>query len=157
MYIDLYCDFIEAKEQLTKTSYDISTTETEIAKLNIEIRAAQYTDSIKLNTKDDKLLLMINLRDDLKNKLELLIEQEEELKNLVSKKSNEIKDILNKAIKTERLELFIFYNKYVLRNGKTLEDIKIMLNNEYQMATVWRISSMLNKSIANELKERKKK
>lgn len=157
MYINLYCDFIETKEQLNKTSIDISKTETEIAKLNIEIRATKYTDSIKSNVKEDKLLLIINLRDDLQNKLKLLIEQEEELKKLVSKKRNEIKNILDDSIKTERLELLIFYNNYILRNGKTLEDIKTMLNNEYQMATVWRISSKLNKAIANELKERKKK
>lgn len=155
MNIILYCDYIETKEQLRTIKNDISQTETQIAKLNVEIRAIQYTDSLKSKQKSDTLFSIINLRDNLKIKLKVLLEDEKEIKELLEKRTEEIRELLNNTIKTEHLEILIFYNNYVLKKGKTLEDIKNMLNNQYQMATIWRISSKLNKDISKELKIRK--
>lgn len=154
MNINLYCDYIETREQLRAIKNDISKTETQIAKLNIEIRGTQYTDSLKKKQQSDTFSSIIILRDNLKNKLNLLLEDEKETKELLEKRTNEIKELLDTTIKTEHLEILIFYNNYILKKGKTLEDIKEMLDNQYQMATIWRISSKLNKAISNELKIR---
>lgn len=155
MNINLYCDYIEIRDQLRVTKNDISKAETQIAKLNVEIRGTQYTDSLKTKQQSDTFSSIISLRDNLKNKLNLLLEDEKETKELLEKRTKEIKELLDITIKTEHLELLIFYNNYVLKKGKTLEDIKEMLGNQYQMATIWRISSRLNKEILKELKIRK--
>ncbi len=152
--IDLYCNFIEIRDEIKRVHNIISNKETRVAILNSQLKTTKITDKISIISTNDSMNSKLVERDMLIQELVKLDETLPELEEKHNKLLKEIEDNRTNETKTNYLEINIFYYRYVCRRIYTLEDIQNMLSIPYQESQIKKVSSELTSSINKELNTR---
>lgn len=154
--IELYCDFIQTKEQLGKISGIISKKETRIAIIDAQSKISKYGEQSIQSISNDKMNNELAEKDKLILELPELDESAVELQKIYDNLFVKIGDLRKDSTKTEYLEANIFYYRNVTKRTYTLDEIKDMLMISYQESRIKTVSSELTKLITEELRKRNK-
>lgn len=154
--LDLFVNFIEIRDELSRVRNIILKKETRVAIINSQSKTAKYGETTgSFNYTHDKIPNEIIEKEALIQQLAELDETIRDLEKMYSKLLGDIEELKANATKTNYLEVNIFYYRYVSRRLYTLEDIKYVLSIPYQESQIKNVSAYLNRTIFKELKKRR--